>query len=309
MALQKYFSQTLTGVGLKYTQDPKDFKSTQIFPICPVNLLSSTFPTYDKQYWMKNEAKVRTPGTESHGGVHGRGEDSYACRDIAYHEDVPVEYIENDPDPLNPERAATLRVSSKINLYNEVDFAARFMATGKWGTNEATPGTLWSAANSTPLKDIDGYKRTIQLATARRANKAVISRQVFDVLKRHPDVTEQVKYTSSRNVTEEMLAGILELDSIVVLDAVYDSAKFGATAAQGFVAGKHMLLLHTAKTPSLEDPSAGYVFSWNGYGQAGYGVERIPQPNAKAIRIEAHYYLDMKQMATDLGYFIKDPIA
>jgi predicted aspartyl protease len=309
MAIQTAVSEVLTKVGLKYVQDPESFRAGKIFPMCPVNLLSSKYPTYDKSYWMKNEAKVRKPGTESIGGIHARGEAAYTCEDISYHEDVPMEYVQNDPDPLNPEKAATRRVTSKIAIYDEVDFVSNFFVTGKWGANEDTPSTLWDAANSTPLSDIDTYKRAIQIGTGFKANKIVMSRPVFDVLKRHITITDQVKYTSSGNVTKDILAGILEVDTIEILEAVYDSAKYGATAAQAFIGGKNLLLMHVAESPSLEEPSAGYNFVWRGYGTDGYGVRRIPLEKEMAVRVEAHHYHDMKQMATDLGYMVLAPIS
>lgn len=309
MSLITMYSETLTKVGLKYVQAPENFKASKIFPVCPVNTISGEFPTYGKEYWMKNEAAVRTPGTESQGGVHGRGTDTYQCVDISFHEDVADEYVANEPDPLNPLKAATSRVTQKIAIYDEVYFAANFFATGKWGTNEATPSTLWDAASSDPMGDVDTYKQAMKVATGFDPNKLVISRTVYDVVKRHSTVKEQLKYTSSRVATAAILAGLFEVDEITVLNAVYDSAAYGATASQSFIAGDHALLLHTPASPSLEAPSAGYNFQWRGYGQGGYGVRKIRQENEMATRVEAHNYHQMKQMATDLGYLILQPIA
>lgn len=308
MSLMTGYSETLTKVGLKYVQDPAAFKAGIIFPVCPVKLLSSTYPTYDKEYWMKNEAKLRSPGTESAGGVHARGTGSYTCADVAFHEDVPDEYVKNDPAPLNPLKAATRRVTSKIAIYDEVDFAANFFVTGKWGSNEGTPATLWSAGGD-PFGDVDGYKRTVKVATAKAVDTFVMSEPVYDILKRHADVKDQIKYTTSANVTEELLARLFEVDRLIVLGAVYDSAKYGATASQSFIAANNALLLATTSSPSLEEPSAGYNFAWTGFGSNGYGVRKFYREEPLATRVEAHYYHVMKQMATDLGYMILAPIA
>ena len=301
--LQSAYTETLTKVGLKYMQDPKKFKATKIFPMCPVTLMSSSFPTYDKEYWFKNEAKIRKPGTESSGSRHGRGEDSYSCQDVSHHEDVAEEYIKNDPSPLNPLKSATRRVSQIISTFDEVDWVTRFLTTTVW-TDAVTPTTKWDAADSTPLEDIDAYKRTMESTTSFEPNKLVISKDVFDVLKRHPQVKEQIKYTSASNVTAAMLAAIFEVDEIVVLTAVYDSAAFGATASMDYVATNKFLLLHTTDNPSLESPSAGYNFAWSGYGKNGYKVKTIEQENLGATRVEVHNYHDMKKVAADLGMYV-----
>jgi len=306
--LQSAYTKTLTNVGLKYMQDPKKFKATKIFPMCPVTLMSSTFPTYGKEYWFKNEATIRTPGTESSGSRHGRGTDSYACQDVSHHEDVPEEYIKNDPEPLNPLKAATRRVSQIISTFDEVDFASRFFSGAAGWTAGATPATRWDAANSTPLEDIDGYKRGMESTTSFEPNKLVMSKVVFDVLKRHEQVKEQIKYTSASNVTAQLLAKLFEVDEVVVLSAVYDSAAYGASASMDYIAGNHMLLLHVTDSPSLESPSAGYNFAWSGYGKNGYKVKTIELETQGATRVEAHNYHDMRKVAGDLGVFVETPL-
>jgi hypothetical protein len=305
--LQTQYTETLTKVGLKYMQDPKKFKATKIFPMCPVSLMSSSFPTYAKEYWFKNEAGIRKPGTESTGSRHGRGLDSYSCQDVSHHEDVPEEYIANDPAPLNPLKSATRRVSQIIATFDEVDWVTRFLTTTVW-TDVTAPNPRWDAANSTPLEDIDAVKRTMESTTSFEPNKLVMSKDVFDVLKRHPQIKEQIKYTSASNVTAVMLAAIFEVDEIVVLTAVYDSAAYGATASMAYVATNKCLLLHVTDNPSLESPSAGYNFAWSGYGKNGYKVKTIDQPNSGATRVEVHNYHDMKKVAADLGAYITTPL-
>jgi len=304
MALQTQYTQTLTNVGLKYMQDPAKFKATKIFPLCPVTLLSSQYPVYDKEYWFKNEASVRAPGTESSGSRHGRSEASYSCQDVSHHENVPNEHIENDPNPLNPLSAATRRVSQIIATFDEVDWATRFLTTSVW-TDATTPSTKWNAASgSTPLEDIDGFKRDMESTTAFSPNKAVMSKDVFDVLKRHAQVKDQLKYTTAANVTADMLARILEVDEIVVLSAVYDSAAYGANASMNYVSSNKFLLLHVTDNPSLESPSAGYNFAWTGFGTNGYGVKTFEMDTLNSIRVEAHNYHDMRLVAADLGVYV-----
>ena len=309
MALQKRLDETLTKVGVKYVQDPSNFVAGNLFPRCPVMKLSSTFPTYDKEYWFKDEAEERSPGTESAGGVHGRGTDSYDCKDMSFHEDVPFENIENDPEPLNPEKAATLRVTGKIALRDEREWSANFLTTSVWGT-DATPTVGWGTpATAIPLNDVSDAKRAVKQATSFEPNVFVIGRTVFDKLKFCDQITDRLKYTSSQNVTEDILARMFEVDRVVVMNAVYDSAKYGATASMGFVAGDVGLLMHVTGAPSLEMPSAGYTFVWNGFGIQGYGVRRFWREEEMAWRVEAHNYRDMKKVAADLGYFFNGPVA
>jgi len=306
--LQSAYTKTLTNVGLKYMQDPMKFKATKIFPMCPVNLMSSTFTTYDKEYWFKNEAGIRVPGTESTGSRHGRGTSSYVCQDVSHHEDVAEEYITNDPEPLNPLKSATRRVSQIISTFDEVDWVTRFFTSSSGWTAGATPSTKWDVSTATPLEDIDGYKRGMEASTSFEPNKIVMSKNVFDVLKRHTQIKEQIKYTSAANVTKELLAKLFEVDEIVVLTAVYDSAAYGATASMNYIADDKFLMLHVTDNPSLESPSAGYNFAWTGYGKNGYKIKTIDMETRGATRVEVHNYHDMRQIAGDLGVFVNAPL-
>lgn len=306
--LMEYYSETLTKVGLQYMQDRSNFAAGQIFPNCPVSLISGTYPTYDKAYWMKNEAAVRAPGTESAGSPHARGTASYACEDVSFHDDVPYENIKNDPKPLNPEAAATRRVTNKIDIYDEVAFASNFFVGGVWGT-DSTPSTLWNASGCDILGDIDTAKQTVKKNTGFDPNRIAVSREVYDVLKRDATIKDQLKYTSSRNVTAEILAYMFEVDKVIVLNGVYDTAKYGATASQTFIGGQHCLVYYAANGPSLEEPSAGYRFVWDGYGSGGFGIESRDLPNQKATRIEAHNYRAMNLVAADLGYFLESVLS
>lgn len=311
MSLQTQFSTTLTNVGLKYMQDPKNFQANKIFPLCPVTLLSSTFPTWDKSYWLKNEAQERVPGTESAGSAQGRGTDSYACKDYSFHEDVPQEYIDNDPVALNPQKSAVRRVTHKIMLQAEVDYVTNFFKTGVW-TDANAPGTKWDAANSTPLLDIDGYKRTMASTTGFAPNKAVMGQKVYDVLKRHATITGtrfmSGKEVPNAQVSKEQLAAILEVDEVIVLAAIVDSAKYGAAAAVDFIAGNKFQLLHVTNNPSLEEPSAGYNFGWSGYGTNGYGIKSWYEQKPNAVRVEGHNYHQFKKVAADLCIFVDAPL-
>ena len=102
---------------------------------------------------------------------------------------------------------------------------------------------------------------------------------------------------------------MFEVDEVIVMNGVYDSAKYGATASQGFIGAKHCLVYYVSNSPSLEEPSAGYRFTWNGFGSGGFGVKNFELPKQNARRVEAHNYRDFKLVAADLGYLIDDVIA
>jgi len=94
--------------------------------------------------------------------------------------------------------------------------------------------------------------------------------------------------------------------------SVYNTAAEGATASMSFNAGKHALLAHVAPSPGIMTPSAGYTFSWTGVsGGLGetVGIDRFEMRKLKAERVEGEKAVDMKLVASDLGYFFDGAVA
>ena len=58
-----------------------------------------------------------------------------------------------------------------------------------------------------------------------------------------PAETSQTPGAPAR-ATRQIMAEILELDEVLVMDAVYNSAAEGATESNSFVAGKHAALFY-----------------------------------------------------------------
>jgi hypothetical protein len=105
------------------------------------------------------------------------------------------------------------------------------------------------------------------------ANTLVISEPVWLKLVDHPDLVDRVKYGQTNGgpsrITREALAAILEIDRILVMGSIENTAGEGAAASHSFIGGKNALLCNVATNPGLLTPSAAYTFGWTGYLGAG----------------------------------------
>ena len=74
------------------------------------------------------------------------------------------------------------------------------------------------------------------------------------------------------------MAEILELEDVLVIDAVYNTAAEGAAESNSFMGGLSAALFYRPKNAGLMTPSAGYVFSWTGLigTTGGAGVRNPP---------------------------------
>jgi len=300
----------LTNISVAFLLADELYVADKVFPAVPVAKQSDLFYEYSKEDFLRDEARPRAPGTESAGGGFGLSTKSYSCVVEAYHKDVDDQLRSNADSVLQLDRAATEFVTQKLMIRRERRWATSFFASGIWGT-DFTPGTLWSAANSTPRQDVDTAKETILQNTGLVANTAVMGVQVFKALRSHADVRDQFKYTSADSIDEQMLARFFGLERVLVAKAIYNSAIEGAAGSYAFIAGKHCLICHTTPSPSVMTPTAGYQFVWSGLvgSSNGMRIKRFRMEHLESDRIEGQMAYDMKVVASACGYFFASVVA
>jgi hypothetical protein len=302
----------LTNISIAYIQKKDNFIADKVFPNVPVQKQSDRYFSYPKGNWFRTEAKVRAPGTESAGsGWTVDNTPTYFAPIIAVHKDVD-DQIRNNADPaIDMDRDATEFVTQQCLLKRDLDWKTRYFTTGLWSA-DVTPGTLWSAGGSTPIEDIQAQISFIHKNTGFKPNKLVLSASVWYVLKNHAEFLDRIKYTQTGMVSTGLLAAVLELDEVIIANAVQNTAVENATDALDFIFGKSALLCYANPSPSLLTPSAGYTFSWTGYlgaGAAGNRMKRFRMEQLASDRLECEMAYDMKLVAADLGVFFSNVIA
>jgi hypothetical protein len=292
-------------ISTAYIQDQKDFISTKVFPIIPVDKKSDLYFKYTKNDWFRDEAQERAPGSESAGGGHNLTTDSYNCTVYAWHEDVPDQTRENSDQPLDPDQDATLLCTQKLLLKQEITWTSQYFGTGIWGT-DVTP-TAWSNyTSSDPITDIKTGRATVLQNTGYLPNTLVLGFNVFEALRNHPDVVDRYKYTTADAITEDMLARLFQVDRVLVAKAVKATNIENETEAYSFVQGNNALLVYANPRPGLRMPSGGYTFAWKGLAAALGSNVRIKSfylQWLESTRVEGESAWDQHVVGSDLGYY------
>ena len=304
-----HIDQLLSFLSVAYMNLPSSYIADQIFPIIGVRKQSDKYAIYTKNDWFRDEAELRSPGTESQGsGWTLQTPGTYSADNFAVHKDVPDEIRENADAPYSLDIEAVRFVVDRLKLRREISWATDHFTTGKWGT-DATPANLWSDyALSDPVSDFETGRDAIHSVTAVDPNVFVIGRQVWTQLKHHPDFLERIKYTQRAILTTDLVAAVLEIGRIMIGAAIKATNKEGATAAYSYIFGKHGLLAYVAPNPALLTPSAGYTFHWNRFGAISY-IRRLRDDFKQFDRVEGHTYYDQVLVASDVGYFFNGAVA
>jgi len=309
----------LTQVSVAFANEPGAFVADKVFPVLPVGKQSDAFFKYDRGDMLRSEAQLRGPGSESAGAGYRLTTDTYYAPVYAVHMDVSDQMRANADAAINADRDATQYVTNQLLIKRDQLWAASFFTTSVWTGSttgsDITPGNLWSNYSlSTPIQDVAQQAEAVLAKTGVRPNKMVVGAQVHRVLMNHPDVLDRIKYTQTGIVTEDLLAAVFGVDTYLVSRAIATtSAEGAATTTTGFIAGeKDALLVYSNPTPSLMQPSGGYLFSWNGLlgaGAMGNRIKRFRMEHLASDRIEAELAFASKVVAPECGAFFDEVIA
>jgi hypothetical protein len=313
-----HVNRPLTNISIAYIQKAADFVADKVFPIVSVMKQSDRYFSYDKSYWFQTAAQKRAPSTESAGsGFEIDNTPTYFADVWAVHKDVDDQTRANADQPLDLDRDATLFVTQQMLLRREIQFQYKYFATGVWTgfIKTGSPADFapnvdghgyWDSSNSNPMADVDFLKQRVKSQTGFLPQVLTVSNDVFFALRNNAAVLDRIKYTQRAVVTEEILASLFGVEKFLVASVVQNSQQENTTASgtYAYLYSNTFLLCYANPAPSILQPSAGYIFSWNGLYGAGAQGNRIMtfrMEQLKSDRIEGEMAFDMKLVGTDLG--------
>ncbi len=148
---------------------------------------------------------------------------------------------------------------------------------------------------------------------------------MYKTLKNHDEFLQRFKYSQKGVITADMIASVLAPPNqpesadggdfkVLVAAASYNTAAEGQNDSMSFIAdAKDALLCYANPTPSIMQPSAGYVFTWTPI--AGYQsrIKQIPMPwlgtdanGNPTVRIEGEMTFACKAVSQDAGAFFNN---
>jgi hypothetical protein len=204
-------------------------------------------------------------------------------------------------------------INDQALLKREELIASKFFTTSVWGT-DSTPGTKWSAANSTPYPELRTGCRTIQQAVGFWPTDLILGADVWDTLADHADtlarITGMGQSTDPAVVLPSQIAQILGLKRVTIAAASYNTASAGATVSMSPLYDTNdALLIYRPDNPQKFTPSGAYTFSYSPYDRVkgkSVAIEtwRDRDPDGEYFR--GNMYLAPKITASEAGYFFNE---
>jgi len=310
-----YVRPLLQNMAIAYIQEAGTTYD-KVFPYNPVQTQSGLYAVYNKGDFMRSQTQARQDGRHDDMGFSVDLTGNYFCKTFGLKKTAGAVTTAAYNLPIALDRASVRFLARAMKLRREKSFADVAFATASWGSNYTTPSVLWSDPSSTPIEDVRAAKQVVLKGTGFMPNKLTLGRSVYDVLCNHPEILARVGVgavsgVDPRTVMRITLAKIFEVDEVIVGDFTYETAAKGATSSMDFVVGKHALLTYTTATPSIEEPSAGYTFTWATFAGNAEGVMV-----RSGVNMEDNYNWwtidhaeDFKVTASDLGYLFYNVVS
>lgn len=305
-----HIDQALTNISVGYHND--SFIAGQVLPIVPVAKQSDKYFIFGKENFRLNDDARADKSPSKRVLSYTVSSDSFYCDKHSVHDVVSEDERANADAPINPDITVTKRLTEMIDLRKEYDTASYLFNTTTFAgyTAALAGGDRWDDyTSSDPLVKIDTIKSSIKKASGIEPNTLVLGKEVYDKVKRHPDLLDIFKYTSKGILTVDMLAEAFEVERVIIGTAVYNSAKEKATETNSFLWGKYALLAYISKSPALDTPSLGYNFAWKIFGGATALVKKWRDEDLDGDKIEVTKAYDNKITAITAGYLLSTVVS
>ena len=322
-------NQYLTNMSMAYFET-SSFAARRLFPVCPVQLSSSFYYTFDKEDLARDNVQRKPAYGKVQPAVMGLSDNTYSCKVdqiiVGIDEIITLNFQRaGAPGVADPRRAKVKYAIEQMDLHLELEFARKYFNEGTWA-NEWKGADNTSIANqefakfdntdSDPVEFFDKRITDIKRLGRRRPNKLALGMETFTALKNCPSIVDRIKYTgTSMNpavVNESVLAQCFGVEEVVVLDATYNAAPKGQPADMKYICdSKGALLMYTTDSPVIDEPSAGYIFCWDFLGNGNHVAFDQWKSNdgTHTEFLEGLIATDIKKCADDLAIYFSNCVS
>lgn len=294
-----HVDQHLTNVAINYR--PQNLIADMIAPIVPVDKQSNSYPIFSRQEAFAIEDTTRAPGTEARKVTRSVSSAKYDAVNYALARDITVEDAANMDQAYRYEldTGASAYIVGKLGLDWErrvtnlavvsASVGSVFVCNSQWGAAGANAGD--------PIVGVFQLIEYVQGATGQRPNSLWYGWKAWNRFRRnyHARNFLQGVNNGGGTIRREQVAGLFEVNRVIVSDALYHTANEAQpTYTLDNAMADQVIAYYAPTAPSREEPSWFYSFRWqNPQLPAPLTVFRHPYDSRKQIEtIEAGYYQD-----------------
>lgn len=321
-----HINSALTNVAIAWKQESSRFAAGRAFPEVPVDKQSDKYHTWERGDFFRDEAEEVGPQGKTPMMNLRKSNDQYDCKVYGIGGFVSEQDLANQDVAVDKRAAITRATITKLLIKREKQWVTNFFTTGKWfGSTKVGGGDLVGGvdftqfstlATSDPISVIrPQIHKLAQLGIDPMDLVLTMGPDVWQWIVDHPDFLGRYEQVQAAILNEALVAAVLGIREVVVPWGSETTSREGvadASTTLGFIVGKHMLLSYSPRAPSIDQPSAGYMFTWRnllGAGADGIRVRTVPHDDPFGEKVIGNMAFDPKLTSAVCGVFFADAVA
>lgn len=218
----------------------------------------------------------------------------------------------NVTDPFKVEQDKILALATILWLEKEKGLADVLGNTAVLTQNTTLVGSQQynDKLNSDPVSDFENAQAAVVAGCGEKANTGIMSWEVFNKLKSHPQILDFLGYKFNRpgGLTEQELCEAMGVEKLLIGMARYNSAAEGQAAVLSPVWGKNVIFAVCPDKAGLQQQSLGYTVRLEGEAaRKAYKTPVSNPPGSNELICEDEY--DQLISNASAAYLIKNAIA
>lgn len=305
----------LTGVSLK--QILEGTIANQVLTQATVKQQSGLLGKYDKSHLRIEHDLVGGETPYPRIATSVKTSDRYHLEKHGLSGVITEEDRENDELPFEPRTDKTQDLTDKIMLGRELALSTTLtdsavITEGEDIVTSADRYDDYTSTTSTPLEDFRAARKSIYDKTGKVVEMpggfAIVPWQVFDALKFHPNLIENIKHTVNMDagLTFDQLKNAMGVSRILIPWAQYNNSVEGQADAMTAVWGNNIVFGYSPAKGSKRIETLGFDLKRRDNVRVFRKAIDDP-PNAEKILVDIEY--DFFLTNTDAAYLIENAIS
>ena len=304
-----HVDEVLTNLSIDFKNSRTGLIGAMIAPVIPVKKSSGTYFKYDVNANFRIPKTARALRTRYPRIEWAPTKETYSTEEHGLEQPIDDKERRDADSPLDLDRDDTEILTNLVLLSWEYEVATAITTAASYasGHSETLSGTAqWSDfAGSDPFTDIDDGIEVQHKATGQVSNTFWCGKEVWKILRRHPDLLARLEDDRIKVLTPELFTVLFdEIDQVLIGTAIRETAKEGATSSRAYIWGKDAGLAFVEPAPGLKKQTLAYQFVAEDIKVVRYRSEEI---KSDVIRVQRESGL--KFVANQCGYIFKAAVA
>lgn len=279
--------------------------ATQVMPVREVTYAHGTYPAVTLKQLMANSIGRSDTGTgqeltRAPKGEYFRDElefveRTYATREYGIEGPVDENEAAHYASMLDHEATTAMWLRHRMLIAQERRVATEAFSTTRFTAQTAAASVAWSTpATADPIGDVLVAKLDVVATYGMWPDTMVINRIAWNYLRETDQIRTRVHGQGSgqpdraRNISRGVVADILDLDEIIVAEAVEDTANANAAFAGAHIWADDALVFKKIRGNNIREIGLGHTLHWSADGSQPAGMVeeyREPQSRANVLRV------------------------